>query len=100
VARHRNARCPPWRGFAVDAGHDARFYLPAGFLCGSQLLPEADPFTGEVTYFHYPPHEITVLWNDPGIGIDWPPADSPRLSDKDANAVPLGDVTHDRITRY
>ena len=41
------------------------------------------------TDFYAPPHERTVLWNDPKIGIDWQLKDKPILADKDKNATPL-----------
>jgi dTDP-4-dehydrorhamnose 3,5-epimerase len=39
------------------------------------------------TDFYAPQYERAILWNDPDIGIDWPPlAAEPLLSEKDGKA--------------
>ncbi len=43
--------------------------------------------------------ELTVAWNDPQIGIEWP-VDQPSLSAKDAAAPCLADMDPDLLPRY
>ena len=57
--------------------------LKAGLSAGLLLVCAAPVYADEA-----PESEITVLWNDPGIGIDWPLSD-PEVSEKDAAAEPL-----------
>ena len=35
--------------------------------------------------YYFPEHERCIRWNDPAIGINWPLATPPILSDKDRN---------------
>jgi dTDP-4-dehydrorhamnose 3,5-epimerase len=59
-------------------------YVPRGFAHG--FLTESD--IAEVQYGvdneYAPDHEGGIIWNDPGLGIDWPTR-NPTLSKKDAS---------------
>lgn len=50
------------------------------------------------TDYYDPQDEITVLWNDPAIGIDWPVTE-PTLSARDRSALPLAELMG-RLPRY
>ena len=43
-----------------------------------------------------PETEAGIIWNDPGIGIDWPD-NSPILSEKDAILPVLKDADNDFV---
>jgi len=43
----------------------------------------------KATDFYAPEHERTLLWSDPAIGIPWPHAGEPVMTDKDRRGVPL-----------
>ena len=43
--------------------------------------------------------EITVQWNDPDIGINWPIA-NPELSEKDSKGRLLKDFSKDELPKY
>jgi len=45
------------------------------------------------TDFYYPEEEISVLWNDPDIGIAWPVED-PILKERDRKAPRLAEIVH------
>ena len=63
------------------------------------MLREAVARKIERLYGHTydPGDEITVLWNDPAIGIDWP-VQEPTLSVRDRNARPLAELL-DRLPK-
>jgi dTDP-4-dehydrorhamnose 3,5-epimerase len=42
---------------------------------------------------------MTVRWNDPDIGIEWP-TQTPILSEKDANAPCLREINADRLPQF
>ena len=86
-----------WEGVVLDAEEGFQFYLPAGFLHGYYVLSASALLGYKVSERFYPEHELTVRWNDPDIGITWPLTGEPLLSDKDANAPPLGDIALDRL---
>jgi dTDP-4-dehydrorhamnose 3,5-epimerase len=43
----------------------------------------------KMTEFWMPPHDRTIAWNDPQIGIRWPLEGQPIVSAKDAAGAPL-----------
>jgi dTDP-4-dehydrorhamnose 3,5-epimerase len=51
-------------------------------------------FAYKCTEFYTPQHELTLAWNDPDIGIQWP-LDNPQLSEKDARGPRLKDLPKD-----
>jgi len=50
------------------------------------------------TDFFHPQGELTVLWNDPDIGIEWPVED-PVVSAKDGEGQLLAQVDPNRLPR-
>ena len=50
------------------------------------------------TDYYSPDDEITIAWNDPDIGIEWP-LTNPIVSSKDIDAQTLKDLAH-RLPQY
>ncbi len=46
-----------------------------------------------MTDFYAPNDEISVAWNDPAIGVEWPIRE-PVVSDKDRQAPRLAEILH------
>ncbi len=80
-----------WVGFELSADDFRQLYVPPGFAHGFCVLSDAAQVEYKCTDFYAPGDELTVLWNDPEIGIDWPVAE-PVLSDKDRNAPTLAEL--------
>jgi dTDP-4-dehydrorhamnose 3,5-epimerase len=53
-------------------------------------------FAYKCTELYVPQNELTLAWNDPDIGIQWP-LDHPQLSEKDARGLRLKDLPKDRL---
>jgi len=53
-------------------------------------------FFYKCTAFYAPKHEVTLAWNDPDIGIQWPLAD-PVLSEKDQRGWRLQDIPAEKL---
>lgn len=87
-----------WVAVRLSSQDFRQLWVPPGFLHGFCVLGE----TAEVAYKCTEPWdaaaEISVRWNDPEIGIDWPIQD-PILSTKDAAAPRLAEII-DRLPRY
>ena len=51
-------------------------------------------FQYKCTDYYHPDSEVSLAWDDPKVGIQWPlPAgESPRLSGKDANGLNWGEA--------
>ncbi len=88
-----------WTGAVLSSESGRQLWIPEGFAHGFCVLSETALFAYKCSDFYDPESEMTVLWNDPGIGIDWPLAD-PVISEKDAAGEPLSALDPARLPRY
>ena len=58
--------------------------------CNTVISDIAD-FEYKCTDYYDPSDEGSLFWNDPHLNIPWP-IDTPKLSEKDANAPLLADI--------
>lgn len=83
----------PWYGKYVGqtlTGENKRMlWVPEGFAHGFMVLSEVADVLYQVNNEWDPKTERSIIWNDPGIGIQWPYEGDPILSDKDAVAPAL-----------
>lgn len=77
-----------WVGVTLSSENKRQLYVPPDFAHGFVVTSEVALFFYKCTDYYAPESEGTVLWNDPGIGIEWP-VENPTLSTKDRNASPL-----------
>ena len=80
-----------WVGETLSAENGLQLYIPPGFAHGFVVTSEAAVFSYKCTQRYAPASEVSIRWDDPEIGIDWPVA-SPIVSGKDAAAPPLQQV--------
>lgn len=80
-----------WVGVVLSGDNFKQLYVPPGFLHGFCVLSERADVAYKCTEFYQRDDEISVLWNDPAIGIEWPISD-PQLSDKDRGAPTLAEA--------
>lgn len=78
-----------WVGVYLSAENKRQFWVPEGFAHGFYVLSESADFLYLATDFYAPEHERAILWNDPDLGIKWPLAGEPIVSQKDQQAVPF-----------
>lgn len=81
-----------WTGVVLSAENKRQMWIPAGFAHGFVVISESAEFLYKTTDYWAPEHERCILWNDPAIGIDWPIAVPPVLSEKDRNGKLLKDA--------
>lgn len=74
-----------WTGVVLSSQNQRQLWVPEGYGHGFCVLSEAALFAYKCTDFYVPESELTVRWNDPDIGIEWPLPD-PVLSERDGNA--------------
>ncbi len=87
----------PTFGKHVSATLSARdgnqIYLPIGFAHGLMTLEPDTEVLYKVSSYYSPAHEISVLWNDPALAIDWPSGGGePVLSPKDEAGFPIAEL--------
>lgn len=80
-----------WIGVRLSAENKKQIYIPEGFAHGFLALSPWAEVCYKTTDYYSPVHERCLLWNDPRLNISWPLGDgeSPTLSPKDAQGVPL-----------
>lgn len=83
-----------WVGELLTADNFRQLYIPPDFLHGFYVTSEVAQVEYKCTDVYDPGHEISVVWNDPEIAIDWPlvSGEAPLLSKKDAAASRLADL--------
>jgi dTDP-4-dehydrorhamnose 3,5-epimerase len=88
-----------WVGETLSSENKRQLYAPPGFAHGFCVVQAPCLFTYKVTEFYTPGDEVSVLWNDPDLGIAWPVAE-PALNAKDKDAPRLRDIPKDRLPAY
>ena len=88
-----------WTGTTLSAGNKRQFYVPPDFAHGFVVTSEVALFFYKCTDYYAPSSEGIVLWNDPGIGIEWP-VERPTLSERDRAAPPLREIPEGSLPRY
>ena len=83
--REGSATYGKWHGEVLSEENKKQFYIPEGFAHGFYVLSETAEFCYKCTDFYHPGDEGGIMWNDTGIGIEWPlNLDAPViLSEKD-----------------
>ncbi|RXH06463.1 dTDP-4-dehydrorhamnose 3,5-epimerase [Bradyrhizobium guangzhouense] len=81
------------RHVAVELSEENRrqLWVPRGFAHGFVVLSETADFFYKCDDLYSPKDEVSILWNDPAIGIDWG-IENPSLSAKDMAAAPLSET--------
>ncbi len=87
-ARKGSAHFGKWFGVMLTEANKQMLYVPPGFVHGFCVTSDIAEVEYKCTDLYDPGYEITVIWNDPAIGIDWPMKE-PLLSAKDAIGKPL-----------
>lgn len=87
-----------WVGVNLSDMDHHQLYLPPGFLHGFCVLSEEADVAYKCTDYYAAKGELTVAWDDPAIGIEWPISD-PILSSRDAAAPGIQEI-EERLPRY
>ena len=82
-----------WAGVSLTESNHRQLYVPPGFAHGFYVISDVAEVFYKCTDFYYPEHEQTLLWNDASVGVEWPVDGEPVLSAKDADGIPLADLT-------
>ena len=81
-----------WVGVTLSAENKRQLWVPEGFAHGFYVTSEYAEFVYKCTNFYHPESEVSLLWNDPALAIDWPIDATPLLSEKDKNGRPFGEI--------
>ena len=86
-----------WEGAVLSAENHRQFYIPRGFAHGFLVLSDGAEFCYKCDDVYHPGDEGGIMWDDPAIGIEWPPLQGDEafdpskviLSDKDKKHPPF-----------
>ncbi|HMP81747.1 MAG TPA: dTDP-4-dehydrorhamnose 3,5-epimerase [Verrucomicrobiota bacterium] len=85
-----------WHGLTLSGENKRQFFIPPGFAHGFAVMSETALFAYKCTSLYAPQNELTLVWNDPEIGIQWP-LEAPQLSEKDARGLRLKDIPKEKL---
>ena len=72
-------------GVVLSGENKRQLWVPEGFAHGFYVMSDSAEFVYKCTDYYAPEHEVSLLWNDPALNIQWPlrDGDKPSLSAKD-----------------
>lgn len=88
-----------WVSAVLSSDNRRQIWVPEGFAHGFCVTSEAALVCYKCTDVYNPAAEMSLLWNDPALGIAWP-TDAPILSEKDAAAPTLAGIDPARLVPY
>ncbi|TCI05435.1 dTDP-4-dehydrorhamnose 3,5-epimerase [Corallincola luteus] len=83
-----------WVGVELSAENKKQLWVPEGFAHGFYVLSGLAEFVYKCTDYYHPESDVSVRWDDPSIGIQWPLVEGrqPSLSDKDRSGLQFIDA--------
>ena len=78
-----------WIGTILSSNNNRQLWVPAGFAHGFYVTSESAEFVYKCTDYYHPDSEVSVRYDDPDIGINWPLVNgqAPSLSGKDEDGL-------------
>jgi dTDP-4-dehydrorhamnose 3,5-epimerase len=91
--RFGSATFGKWVGHYLSAENKLQLWIPPGFAHGFYVLSDWAEVLYKATDYYAPEWDRTLLWNDPGVRIEWPliNGEAPILSQKDIAGLPLSE---------
>ncbi|OOF13798.1 dTDP-4-dehydrorhamnose 3,5-epimerase [Salinivibrio sp. PR932] len=90
--RQGSSTCGQWVGVYLSAENKRQLWIPEGFAHGFYVTSEEAEFVYKCTDFYNPAAEVTLQWDDPELGIQWPLTVAPLLSEKDKAGKTLAEL--------
>jgi dTDP-4-dehydrorhamnose 3,5-epimerase len=72
-----------WIGAELSARSGRLGYVPEGFAQGYQTLEDDTEVLYQMSHRYVPESARGVRWDDPAVGIEWPPAEERLISERD-----------------
>jgi dTDP-4-dehydrorhamnose 3,5-epimerase len=84
-----------WEAFVLDDAEGRQLFVPVGFAHGFCVLSEVADVMYKVSSYYDPAVERGFRWDDPAVGIAWPPEVEHHVSERDATAPLLAEIAAD-----
>ncbi|MZI96026.1 dTDP-4-dehydrorhamnose 3,5-epimerase [Vibrio sp. CAIM 722] len=85
--RKGSATFGQWVGVYLSAENKRQFWIPAGFAHGFYVTSDEAEFVYKCTDYYNPKSEVSLLWNDKTVAVEWPLDGEPLLSAKDVEGL-------------
>ncbi len=83
-----------WEGVVLSAENKRQFFIPRGFAHGFLVLSDAAEFCYKCDDVYHPNDEGGLMWNDPALGIEWPPLQGDVTFDESKIVLSEKDKAH------
>jgi len=80
-----------WVGVVLSAENHRQIFIPGGFAHGFCVTSDVAEVEYKCSELYLPEDEITVLWNEPAVGVKWPVSE-PLLSKRDLAGKTLAEL--------
>ncbi|MEZ9601013.1 dTDP-4-dehydrorhamnose 3,5-epimerase [Vibrio sp. 10N.286.46.A8] len=84
-----------WVGELLSAENKRQLWVPEGFAHGFYVTSDEAEFVYKCTDYYNPKSEVSIVWNDPDISVEWPLVEGEacniKLSEKDRLGILLKD---------
>lgn len=80
-----------WVGVYLSEENKRQLWVPEGFAHGFYVTSDEAEFVYKCTDYYNPGAELSIIWNDEEIGINWPITKDLILSQKDKEAMKLSE---------
>ncbi|TDR13100.1 dTDP-4-dehydrorhamnose 3,5-epimerase [Marinomonas communis] len=83
-----------WVGVYLSESNRRQLWVPEGFAHGFYVISEVAEFVYKCTNYYDPNSEVSILWNDSDLDIEWPLVNGmlPELSAKDESGLRFCDA--------
>ncbi|MGI9896036.1 dTDP-4-dehydrorhamnose 3,5-epimerase [Vibrio natriegens] len=81
-----------WVGEYLSAENKRQLWVPEGFAHGFYVTSDEAEFVYKCTDFYNPSAEVSIMWNDEFIDINWPITIEPLLSTKDKEGLSINNI--------
>lgn len=88
-----------WVGEYLSAENKRQLWIPEGFAHGFYVTSDEAEFVYKCTDYYNPNAEVSIIWNDEMIGINWPITIKPSLSIKDKEGFTFDEITQKKLTK-
>jgi dTDP-4-dehydrorhamnose 3,5-epimerase len=89
-----------WVSARLSSENLHQLWIPQGFAHGFLVTSPTAIVSYKASDFYYPEDEISILWNDPDLGIEWPLSTEPTISQKDQKGRRLKDLSLSLLPPY
>ncbi|MCC2524570.1 dTDP-4-dehydrorhamnose 3,5-epimerase [Vibrio coralliilyticus] len=85
--RRESSTFGKWVGEYLSADNKRQLWIPEGFAHGFYVISDNAEFSYKCTDYYNPSAEVSIMWNDETLNINWPIVSEPILSEKDKKGM-------------